>query len=72
MRFVLEVVGVPEGAVVAALDNVFRFSLLPTRQRFLQSRTNLVVAMPEKDKQKLRRTGVLELSPDDRVLHFHE
>lgn len=78
LRFVLERIGRPRGALVSAGDNLFRFSLAPLWRRFrdgLRSRgaeaPSVVLALEEGDADELRRTGVLELD-GDRVLRLHE
>lgn len=60
------------GALVAGGDNVFRFSLKPLWQRFLDADRNYVLALPETDSRKLRSSGVLEILPDSRILRLHE
>jgi NDP-sugar pyrophosphorylase family protein len=69
---VLHSIEVTTGALIAAGDNIFRFSLKPLWQKVLENDKNYVVAIPESDPNKLRRTGVIELGSDDRVLKFHE
>jgi glucose-1-phosphate thymidylyltransferase len=59
------------GAVVAAGDNIFRCSLEPLWRSF-RAGANAVLAMREDDPEKLRRTGVLELDDDRRVVRLHE
>ena len=58
--------------LVSAGDNIFRFPIKPLWEKFMQSDKHYVVALPEKDTEKLQRTGVLELSDNDRVLQLHE
>ena len=58
--------------LVGAADNIFRFSIKGIWRRFLAESHHLVIALPQKDPGKLRRTGVLELSDGDRVLQLHE
>ncbi|RMD91837.1 MAG: nucleotidyltransferase family protein [Calditrichaeota bacterium] len=58
--------------LVAAGDNIFRFSLLEVWQPFLQSGKNLVIALREENEEKLKRTGVLQLDAENRVVHFQE
>jgi glucose-1-phosphate thymidylyltransferase len=72
LAFVLHSIEVTTGALIAAGDNIFRFSLKPLWQKVLENDKNYVVAIPESDPNKLRRTGVIELGSDDRVLKFHE
>jgi glucose-1-phosphate thymidylyltransferase len=62
-----------DGALVAAGDNVYRFSLRPLWRAFAgDGRRSRVLGLRETDPEKLRRTGVLELGPGDRVLRLHE
>ena len=73
LAFVLERLKTqPEGALVAAGDNILRFALSPMWQRFRTERRDFVLALRELDRQRLQRTGVLVLGDDDRVLAFHE
>lgn len=62
----------PGGAFVAAGDNIFRFALEPFWRRFRERGVSQVLALEERDREKLRKTGVLELAADDRVLRLHE
>ena len=50
----------------------YRFRLQPLWRHFLNSSAHHVVALPETDDAKLKRTGVLTLSNDNRVLRLHE
>ena len=60
-------------AMIAAGDNVFRFSLGPMWNRFAAAkRESFVVGLTETDRDKLRRTGVLTLDGDSRVLDMLE
>jgi glucose-1-phosphate thymidylyltransferase len=61
-----------DGALVAAGDNIFRFPLRPYWEKFARGEKSYVLALPMKEKQRLSKTGVLELDPDDRVEAFHE
>ncbi len=60
------------GALVASGDNIYRFSLRPMWQAFLGGDSSWVLGLEETDPEKLRRTGVLELGADDKVLRLHE
>jgi len=59
-------------AIVAAGDNVFRFSLKPVAQRFIKTGKNIVIALEEIDEVNKEQKGVLEVGPDNRVLRFYE
>ena len=72
LALVLNSIKVADGVLVAAGDNIFRFSLKPLWQKFLENDKNYVVAIPESDPNRLRLTGVIELGSDGRVLKFHE
>ena len=72
LGLLLNAIEMPDGALVAAGDNILRFPLLPIWQRFLATRANHVIALAQTDLAKLRRTGVLELADDDRVVRLHE
>lgn len=72
LAFVLEQLPALQPALVAAGDNIFCFSLAPLWQRFVTERCNFVLALRATDPTVLRRTGVLELDTDDRVLALYE
>ena len=72
LGFVLDTVGIPDGAVVAAGDNIFRFDLLPLWERFRAGRISYLLALRETDPAELARTAVLELGQGDRVLKVHD
>lgn len=59
-------------AVVAAGDNIFRFPLGHCWEKFITDDKSFVLALPTDDARKLKRTGVLELDDEGRVLSFHE
>ncbi len=72
LSFVTQRLDAPTGALVAAGDNIFRFSLRPLWRQFVESGNSCVLGLEEQNPEKLRRTGVLELAPDHRVLRLHE
>lgn len=73
LGFVLDRLPVlPAGALVAAGDNILRFSLAAFWAHFLDGATSRVLALHEPRRERLERTGVLELGPDDRVLRLVE
>jgi len=72
MALVLRTLDRPSAALVAAGDNIFRFSLAALQRQFLARAAHCVVALHEPDVARLRTTGVLELDADDRVLRMHE
>lgn len=72
LDFLLRRVEAPAGALVAAGDNIYRFSLRPLWQAFVGTGRSYILGLEETDPEKLRRTGVLELGPENRVLRLHE
>lgn len=58
--------------LVGAADNIFRFPIDQIWRYFLAENRHMVVALPEKDPDKLQHTGVLELDEKNRVLRLHE
>jgi glucose-1-phosphate thymidylyltransferase len=72
LQLVLKTITRPSKVLVSAGDNIYRFSIKPLWEKFLQSDHHHVVALPETDGQKLKRTGVLELGKNDRILRLHE
>lgn len=72
LQLVLKQISDTAGILVSAGDNIYRFSLNSLWQKFLQSTHHFVVALPERDQSKLKKTGVLELDAQDRALRQHE
>ncbi|MEM7583491.1 MAG: sugar phosphate nucleotidyltransferase [Acidobacteriota bacterium] len=72
LQFALRHADAGAGALVTAGDNIFRFSLQPLWQAFRDRGHSYVLGLEERDPQKLRRTGVLELAEDQRVGRLHE
>lgn len=72
LAFVLRRMGCERPALVAAGDNIFRFSLQPLWQRFSDERCNLVVGLRERNPARRQKTGVLEFGDGDVLIGFHE
>jgi glucose-1-phosphate thymidylyltransferase len=72
LAFVLKSLKTIAPAIVAAGDNIFRFSLKPVAQEFISSGRNIVIALQEIDHDKKKQKGVVEIGPDSRVLTFYE
>ncbi len=73
LRFVFRRITAPiEGSLISAGDNIFRFPLKPLWRRFRERESHHILALPETDPEKLRRTGVLSLGENDRVLALYE
>ena len=65
---------IPEATriMVTAGDNIYRFGIKPLWEQFFQDDRHFIVALPESDREKLKKTGVLELTSDDRVTRLYE
>ena len=65
---------VPEATrlLVTAGDNIYRFGIKPIWEQFLERNRHYIVALPEADRKKLSKTGVLEMTRDDRVSRLFE
>jgi glucose-1-phosphate thymidylyltransferase len=58
--------------LVSAGDNIFRFPLKPLWNRFVKSDFHYILGLPEINKEKLKRTGIIEFGIDDRAIRLHE
>ena len=72
LRFVCQRIARPAKMIVAATDTIFRFPILPLWQQFIASRHHHIIALPENDRDLLKRTGVLEFERNNRVSRVHE
>ncbi len=72
LAFTVKSIKVVAPAIVAAGDNIFRFSLKPVVKKFIDSGKNIVIALEEIDIARKKQKAVLEIGPDDRVLRFYE
>lgn len=72
LGFAVKLTGSIEPAIVAASDNIFRFSLKSVAQEFIDSGKNILIALEEIDFGRKNRKGFLEIGTDNRVLSFHE
>ena len=72
LQLVVKKIGAPSRMLVSAGDNIYRFQLGPLWEQFLQGDHHRIVALPETDDNRLKKTGVLELGDDDRVLRLVE
>ena len=72
LHLVLKKIGATPPMLVAAADNIFRFSIAALWRRFLSEGHHMVLALPQRDPAQLQRTGVLALGDQDRVLRLHE
>ncbi|MBI4229145.1 MAG: nucleotidyltransferase family protein [Deltaproteobacteria bacterium] len=72
LAFVLSSLKSTGPAIIAAGDNIFRFSLRTVAQEFIKSKKNIVIALKEIDYDKKTQKGILEIGSDNRVLKFYE
>ena len=71
-QLVMKTISKPTRILVTAGDNIYRFGIRPLWEQFLQGNRHYIVALPETDREKLKKTGVLELAMDDRVTRLYE
>ena len=71
-QFVMKTIPEPTRVLVTAGDNIYRFGIKPLWKQFLQSDRHYILALPETDSEKLKKTGVLELTMGDRVTMLFE
>lgn len=72
LQLALRMIGQPGRVLVTGGDNIYRFDLKPLWEHFLQGRHHRIVALAETRREKLLKTGVLELGEKDLVLRLHE
>ena len=58
--------------LVSGGDNIYQFSLKPLYEAFQSGNEHCIVTLEETDPNRLQKTGVLELSDDERVIRLHE
>jgi len=69
-QLVMKTISKPTRIMVTAGDNIYGFGIRPLWEQFLQGDRHYIVALPETDRKKLKRTGVLAM--DDRVTRLYE
>jgi glucose-1-phosphate thymidylyltransferase len=72
LAFVLAKSEPAAGVLVAAGDNLLQFELKPVWDAFRLKQRNTVIALEEQNPDKLRKTGVLLLDANDRVVGLEE
>jgi glucose-1-phosphate thymidylyltransferase len=72
LQLALRMIGKPDSVLVSGGDNIYRFDLKPLWDRFLRGHRHRIVALAETKRERLLKTGVLELAGDGRVLRLHE
>ena len=72
LAFALENAGENDDVIAMGTDNLFGFSFRRLAEFFYRRRTPVITAHRLDDPERLRKTGVVEVGPDGRVLHFEE
>lgn len=72
LAFVLRHLDRTQPVVITAGDNIYRFSLRPIAENFLESDDNLVLALYEQSYQVRQRYAVIEFGRDDMVARLHD
>ena len=72
IQFAIEQLGIDDDLLVMAGDNLLTFSLGPYIEYFKQKGTSCVMRYYEPEMAKLRKTGVLEIDAEDRIVSMEE
>ena len=72
IEFAIEEANIDDDIVVLAGDNVLNFSLSSFIDYGREKKTSCIMRHEEKDKNKLRKTGVIEIDEDELVLNMEE
>ena len=72
LKLAIDRTGIDEDTMVLAGDNLFDFGLDDFARFFRQKKADCITSHRLEDLAELRRTGVVELSADFRVLSFQE
>ena len=72
IEFAIEKANIDDDIVVLAGDNVLNFSLSSFIDYGREKKTSCIMRHEEKDKNKLRKTGVIEINEDELVLNMEE
>ena len=72
IEFAIEEANIDDDIVVLAGDNVLNFSLSSFIDYGREKKTSCIMRHEEKDKNKLRKTGVIEIDEDELVLGMEE
>ena len=72
IEFAIEEANIDDDIVVLAGDNVLNFSLSSFIDYGREKKTSCIMRHEENDKNKLRKTGVIEINEDELVLNMEE
>ena len=72
IQFAIEQLGLDDDLLVMAGDNLLTFSLGPYIEYFKQKGTSCVMRYYEPEVAKLRKTGVLQIDDNDRIVSMEE
>ncbi len=72
MEFVIERESLADDLLVLAGDNLLNFTLRTFVEEFYKRNNSMVMYHEEKDIEKLKKTGVAEISPEGKILSMEE
>ena len=72
LELVLEKINIDSPFLVVAGDNIFQFEIASFWKQFLEKDCHCVMGLPETDLSKLRKTGVIELGENNKIIKMHE
>ncbi len=72
LALVLHKIGSEEHALVLGADNIFELSMNELLTAFSTHQASTIAVLREPHPERLRRTGVVQLGPDGRVVSFEE
>ena len=72
MQFVINKCRIDDDLLILAGDNLFEFNLNEFIDYFDRKRANVVALRDVKDREVIKRYGVVELNPDNKFLGFEE
>jgi len=62
----------PSRILVSGGDNIYRFSIKPLWETFLENNNHCIPTLFETELKQLQKTGILEIGKNDRVIRLHE
>ncbi|MBC8215642.1 MAG: NTP transferase domain-containing protein [Candidatus Marinimicrobia bacterium] len=72
LHFAFREAGEFTDALVVGGDNVFLFPIKPIWEAFIKGDVHRIAALQDKNRERLRRTGVLEISKTGKLIRLHE
>ncbi|MBC8346587.1 MAG: nucleotidyltransferase family protein [Candidatus Marinimicrobia bacterium] len=72
LHFAFNNAGEFSDVIVVGGDNIFLFPIKPFWDKFINQNNHMIMALHDKNIERLRRTGVLELNTYNQVIRLHE